>query len=117
MTPNFIETSNELYGNTTRFCDEDVSEEAGDAFFEHDHFVFHAGLARRALQQLERLIEGLMRKAKGSVVHGYHPAGLEIEKGLGGVGGIGMDVAALRRSRGAEREQREGGGQAACGRV
>jgi hypothetical protein len=51
-----------------------TSEKAGDALFQHDHFVFHACLRRLARQQLERLLDGLMRQAKGSVVHGHHPA-------------------------------------------
>jgi hypothetical protein len=37
------------------------SKEAGHALFEHDHFVFHAGLRRFAFQQLEGLFDGFVR--------------------------------------------------------
>src|SRR6202158_3418600 len=66
-----------------------ASEEARDALFQHDKLVFHSSFQGLALQQLERLFDGLMRQAKCSVVHGHHPAGLEIEKGASGVGGAG----------------------------
>src|ERR1700730_7861535 len=82
------------------------SEEARDALFQHDDFVFYAGLQRLALQQLERLFNGLMGEAECSVVHRDHPAGLEIEEGFGGVGGTGMYVTKLWRIVGADREQR-----------
>ena len=37
------------------------SEEAGDALFKHNHFIFHAGFQRFALQQLQRLFDGFVR--------------------------------------------------------
>ena len=46
-------------------------------------------------------------------MHGDHPAGLQIEKGLGGIGGAGVDVAELRRIVGADGQKREFGRQAA----
>src|SRR5712671_2596059 len=81
-------------------------EKASDAFFQHNDFVFHSGLQRFAFQQLKRLFNGLMGEAEGSVVHGDHPARLEIEEGFGGVGGTGMDVAELRRIVSAYGEER-----------
>ena len=54
-----------------------------------------------------------MRQAEGSVVHGDHPAGFQIEEGLGGVGGTGMHVAELRRIVGADGQQRQFGREAA----
>src|SRR5882762_9082592 len=53
-----------------------ASEEARDALFQYYHLVLYAGLQRFALQQLERFFYGLMRQAKCSIVHGYHPAGV-----------------------------------------
>src|SRR5216684_5725869 len=88
------------------------SEEARDAFFEHDYFVFHAGGQGFALQQLERLFDGLMRQTKRAVMHGDHPAGLQVEEGPGGVGGAGMDVAELRWVVSADGQQREFGREA-----
>src|ERR1700676_1276131 len=88
---------------------ERFSEESRDAFFQYYHFVFHAGLHRLALQQLERLFDGLMRHAKCSVGHGDHPAGIQIEKGASGVGGTRVDIAKLGRVVSANREQREFG--------
>src|SRR5260370_38000155 len=82
------------------------SEESRDAFFQYYHFVFHAGLQRLALQQLEGLFDGRMRQAKCSVVHGHHPAGIQIEKGASGVGGTCVDIAKLGRIVGAARQQR-----------
>src|SRR5260370_42683129 len=82
------------------------SEESRDAFFQYYHSVFHAGLHRLALQQLERLFDGLMRQAKCSVVHGPHPAGIQIEKGASGVGGTGVDIAKLGGILGADRQPR-----------
>src|ERR1700687_5901729 len=55
-------------------------EESRDAFFQYYHFVFHAGLQRLALQQLERLFDGLMRQAKCCVVHGHEQPGIQCEK-------------------------------------
>ena len=72
-----------------------ASEEARDTLFQHDNFVFHASFQGFALQQLEGFFYGLMRQAKCSVMHGDHPAGLEIEKGASGVGGTGVDIAKL----------------------
>ena len=46
-------------------------------------------------------------------MHGHHPARFKIEEGAHGVGGIGMDVAELRRVIGADRKQREFGSEAA----
>src|SRR6202048_3966451 len=86
-----------------------ASEEARDALFQHDNLVFHASSQGLALRQLERLFDGLMRQAKCSVMHGDHPAGLEIEKGASGVGGTGVDIAKLGRIVSANREQREFG--------
>ena len=40
-------------------------------------------------------------------MHGHHPARIEIEKGAGSVGGIGVDVAECRRIVGADRKQRQ----------
>src|SRR6266853_4145093 len=90
-----------------------ASEEACDALFQHYHLVLDAGLQRFALQQLEGFFYGLVRQAKCSVMHGDHPAGIQIEKGASGVGGTGVDIAKLRRIVGADGEQREFGRQAA----
>jgi hypothetical protein len=84
-----------------------ISEEVRDALFEHHHFVLHSGGSRFFLEQLERFFDGLMRQAEGSVVHGDHPAGLQIEKGFGGIGGAGVDVTELLGVVGADREQRD----------
>src|SRR5580698_307498 len=86
---------------------EDALEESGDAFFKHDHFVFHPGFHRFALQQLQRLFDRLVREAEGSVVHGDHPAGFEIEKGAGSVGRTGVDVAELLWIVGSNGKQRQ----------
>src|ERR1700690_4067095 len=40
-------------------------------------------------------------------MHGHHPAGVEIEKGAGSVGGAGVYVAELRRVVSADREERQ----------
>src|SRR2546429_9677770 len=73
------------------------SEESRDALFQHYHLVFHAGLQGFALQQLEGLFYGLMREAKCSVVHGHHPAGVQVEKGASGVGGTRGGLSTLGR--------------------
>src|ERR1700731_404175 len=54
-----------------------------------------------------------MRKAESAVVHGNHPARFKVEESAHGVGGIGVDVAELRRIVGADGEQSELGGKAA----
>ena len=69
------------------------SEEFGDSLLEHQHAVENAGGARLFFQQLQGLVHGLMREAEGAVVHGHHPAGLQVEEGADGVFRAGMDVA------------------------
>ena len=58
-------------------------------------------------QQLQRFVDGFVRKAEGAVVHGNHPAGFEIEEGAHGVGRIGVNVAELRRIVCADGKQRD----------
>src|SRR5579864_3749029 len=90
-----------------------VLEESRDAFFEDYDFVFNSGGAGFFIQQLQRFIHRFVREAEGAVVHGDHPARFEIEKGLGGICGIGVHVTELRRIVGAYGEQREFGSEAA----
>src|SRR6202451_4842565 len=48
-----------------------------------------------------------MREAKASIVHGYHPARFEIKKSASRIGGIGVNVAKLRRVVSADGQQRQ----------
>src|SRR5271166_939794 len=89
------------------------SEQARDALFQDYNLIFHSGRAGFPCQQLKRLFDWLVRKAEGSVVHGDHPARFQIEEGLHGVGGAGVDVAKLWRIVGADRQQRDVGMEAA----
>ena len=82
-------------------------EEARDAFFKHDNFIFHSGGLHRALQQLQGFLNGFMREAESSVVHRDHPAGIQINKGLGGIGRAGMNVPKLLGVVGSDRQQRQ----------
>lgn len=90
------------------------SEKAGDAFLEHDDFVFDPGSSRLFIKELERFINGLVGKAECPVVHGDHPTGFEIEKSLHGIGGAGVDIAKLRRIVGTDGEQGQFGRQTAA---
>src|SRR6185437_10451953 len=69
------------------------SKEFCHALFKDDDVVADASFFRFVLEQLQWFVNGLVRQAEGAVVHGDHPAGVEIEEGAGGVGGIGVDVA------------------------
>lgn len=80
-------------------------EEAGDAFFEDKDSVLNSRGAGFLFEELQRLVHRFVREPEGTVMHGHHPAGFEIEKGLSGVGGIGVDVAELRRVVGADGQQ------------
>src|SRR5580704_8173659 len=82
---------------TTATANECLLEKARHALFQHQHTILDAGCLGFLLQQLQRLVHGFVREFEGSVVHGDHPAGFQIEKGAGGVGGIGVDVAEGRR--------------------
>ena len=77
---------------------------------QHEDAVFDTGGARFFIEQLQRLVDGLMREAEGAVVHRDHPAGVEVEEGARSVGRVGVDVAELRRVVGADGQQREFGG-------
>src|SRR5258707_9811039 len=89
-----------------------ASEESGDTLFHHDHAVANSSCARFFFQQLQRFIHGLVRQAERAVVHGHHPAGVEIKKGPGSVCGIRVNIAERRWIVGSNGEQREFGGQA-----
>src|ERR1700691_456171 len=80
-------------------------KETGHAFFEHDYPVFDASCACLLLEQLQRFIHRFVRKPEGSIVHGDHPARVQVKKCSGGVGGIGMHIAKGRRVVSADREQ------------
>src|SRR5580658_5638502 len=90
-----------------------VLEESGYALFHDNYAVFGSGGAGFLVEELQRLIHGFVGEAEGAVVHGDHPARFEIDKGAHGVGGIGVDVAKLRRIVGANGEQGEFGSEAA----
>jgi len=57
------------------------SKQTGHAFFEHDDPIFDACACRFLRQQLQGLFNRFVGKAEGAVVHGHHPAGIQIEKG------------------------------------
>src|SRR5579871_535951 len=79
-------------------------KEAGYAFFHYYDPVLDAMGASFLVQQLQRFFDGLMRESEGAVVHGDHPARLEVKEGASGVGRIRMDVAECRRIVGANRQ-------------
>src|SRR6267143_2899244 len=99
-------------GETKHFRLRIASEESGNALFHHNHAVANSSWARFFFQQLQRLIHGLVRQAERAVVHGHHPAGIEIKKGPGSVGGISVNIAERRWIVGSNGEQREFRGQA-----
>jgi hypothetical protein len=84
-----------------------TSEESRDAFFQDHDAVFDPGGSSFLVEELQRFFHRLMREAERAVVHGNHPARLEIQKRLGGVGGIGVNVAKLRGVVGANGKQSE----------
>src|SRR3979411_2294963 len=92
---------------TKHFRSRIASEESGNTLFHHDHAVANSSCARFLFQQLQRLIHGLVRQAERAVVHGHHPAGVEIKKGTGSVRGISVNIAERRWIVGSNGEQRE----------
>lgn len=89
------------------------SEEASDAFFKDDYFVFDASLSRFALEQLQGFFDRFVREAESSIVHGDHPLGIQIQKRFGGIGWAGVDIAELLGIVSADGEQSQIGRQAA----
>src|SRR6266567_651586 len=57
------------------------------------------------LQKLQRLIDRLMGETEGSIVHGHHPAGVQVEKSPSRVTRIRVHVAEGRRVIGSDRQQ------------
>ena len=53
-----------------------------------------------------------MGEAEGAVVHGDHPARVQVDEGLGGVGGTGVDVAEGGGIVGSDGKESEFGGEA-----
>lgn len=74
--------------------------------------VADARFFRFVLEQLQWFVNRLVRQAECAVVHGNHPAGVQIEKGASGVGGVGVDVAKRGRIVGTDRKQRQLGTEA-----
>ena len=74
--------------------------------------VFYACGFCFLVEQLEWFVDWFVGKAEGAVVHGHHPAGLEVEEGASGVGRIRVNVAELRRIVGADGKQSEFGRKA-----
>lgn len=93
-----------------RCCDS--LEKSSDAFFQNYDFIFDSRSAGFLIEQLQRFFDGFVREAEGSVVHRNHPAGLKIQKGFGGIRGIGVNVAKLRRVVGTDWQQSEFGRKA-----
>ena len=89
-------------------------EEPCDAFFHDDDLVFDSGGLSFAFQQLERLINRLVRKAERAIVHGHHPTRFEIEEGRDGISRAGVHVAECWRIVGSDGEQGEFGRQTAA---
>ena len=88
-------------------------EESSDAFFQYDHSVLDSGGAGFLVEQLQWFFDRFMREAEGSVVHGNHPAGFQIQKSLGRVRRIGVDIAKLFGIVGADWQQGEFGSETA----
>ena len=79
-------------------------EKPGYAFFQHEHPIFDPGRLGFFFQQLQRFVHGFVGESKGSVVHGHHPARVQIEKCPRGVGRAGVNVAEGGRMVGADRQ-------------
>lgn len=62
-----------------------ASEETGYAFFQDEDAVLDACGLGFPLKQLQRLIDGLVGEAEGTVVHRDHPAGVQVQESAGGV--------------------------------
>src|SRR5207245_8438309 len=69
----------------------------GHAFFHYQYSILNSGGFGLFFQESERFLHGFVREAESSVVHGDHPARVEVKKGAGSGGGAGMDVAERRR--------------------
>ena len=87
-------------------------KKTGDALLQNCHSLFDAGGFGFLFKQLQGFVHRLVGKPEGTVMHGHHPAGVEIEEGANSVGRVGVHVAERRRVIRANGQQSDVGGEA-----
>src|SRR5581483_5242447 len=70
-----------------------LSKDLCHALFQNQNSISDSRRRRGFLQQPQWFVHRLLGETKAPVMHGNHPAGVQVEEGASSIGGAGMNIA------------------------